>query len=143
MTPPRCECAVAGFCRRHKVSKVPHWHHLCNTRADYFARWEQGRGPGQHRGKPASAPPPLPPGMVRRLWNLASSLTAFVADGCKTVDQAEYSRRLAICDACDQRSEDVCTACGCFISAKAKARVMVCPLGKWAASIESLQEKPQ
>lgn len=45
MTP--CECPLAGYCTRHKVTKPNGWHKLCQTRESYFRAWEEGRGPGQ------------------------------------------------------------------------------------------------
>jgi hypothetical protein len=45
-----CECAVAGWCERHKMHKVPHYHKLCRTHLGYFAQYEAGRGPGQLAG---------------------------------------------------------------------------------------------
>lgn len=42
-----CECPLAGYCKRHKVSKPSGWHSLCQTRESYYAAWEAGRGPGQ------------------------------------------------------------------------------------------------
>lgn len=32
------------------MHKTPHWHHLCQTRKDYFEAWERGNGPGQMAG---------------------------------------------------------------------------------------------
>jgi len=43
----KCECHGPGYCERHKVRKSPHLWKLCQTREDYFAAWEAGRGPGQ------------------------------------------------------------------------------------------------
>lgn len=45
----QCECPIAGYCQRHKVTKPNGWHQLCQARANYFEAWEQGRGPGQKR----------------------------------------------------------------------------------------------
>jgi hypothetical protein len=45
MTP--CECAVAGWCARHQLNKVPHFHMLCKTNIGYFEQYERGEGPGQ------------------------------------------------------------------------------------------------
>ena len=42
-----CECAIAGFCKRHGVRKGAAWVALCRSRTDYFRVWEEGRGPGQ------------------------------------------------------------------------------------------------
>lgn len=44
-----CTCPIAGYCDRHRTEKNEHWHMLCQTREDYFAKWERGRGPGQTR----------------------------------------------------------------------------------------------
>lgn len=43
------DCKGPGWCERHKVDKPAHWVHLCQTRPDYRAAWEAGRGPGQAR----------------------------------------------------------------------------------------------
>jgi len=123
-----CECNGPGFCQRHKCNKTAHWFHLCQTRPDYFQLWEQGRGPGQS----TNAQPVTSPTLFQKFWNLTQAVTAFVADGCKTVDQVEYARRLAVCESCEQRHENVCLACGCYLSLKAGARAMDCPLGRWA-----------
>jgi hypothetical protein len=41
-----CICPIAGYCERHKVLKTQHWHKLCQTREEYRALWEAGKGPG-------------------------------------------------------------------------------------------------
>lgn len=43
-----CPIPQGGTCQRHGVRKTPQWVRLCLTRPDYFAAWEEGRGPGQH-----------------------------------------------------------------------------------------------
>lgn len=72
------------------------------------------------------------PSLPKQAWNLARSLADFVADGCKTVDDATYKVRLEVCDGCDQRNGNRCLKCGCRLSLKAKGRAFRCPLGKWA-----------
>jgi hypothetical protein len=47
-----CECAAAGYCPRHRCVKTPHWHQLCQRRADYFQLWEESHGPGQNLPPP-------------------------------------------------------------------------------------------
>jgi len=70
-------------------------------------------------------------------WNLATAIADFAGDvathGLRgaIVDQEQYQRRMSVCDACDQRNENRCRNCGCYLSIKAKARAWQCPLGKW------------
>ena len=78
------------------------------------------------------------PSLAGQAWNLATSLAAFAADGCRTVDRAEYERRLAICDACDKRVGNRCSQCGCSLAIKARGRAFECPLGRWGDSASTL-----
>lgn len=144
-----CECAIpnGGYCERHGIHKSARWVELCHTRPVYRTAWDDGHGPGQHKDvQPAQAPIIKStrtgcggcgknlPTIAKMAWNLAGSLAAFVADGLTTVDADEYQRRLAICDACEERTgknANRCAKCGCFIAAKAMGRAWTCPLGKW------------
>lgn len=74
---------------------------------------------------------PRPPSLPRQAWNLARSLAQFVADGCRTIGEDDYRRRLEICDGCYARRGDRCLKCGCRLSMKARARALRCPLDKW------------
>lgn len=89
--------------------------------------WLQARGIDPRAAPPQSSPPSL----SRRAWSLASSLAAFVADGCRTVTRAQYAARLAICDTCPDRAETRCRMCGCNLSTKARGRAFQCPAGRW------------
>lgn len=133
-----CECPLAGFCPRHKIDKPPAWHRLCQTKPEYRDVWDQGIGPGQRRKRAASKPAKKPCGQAKTMpplstqaWNLTRSLVAFVSDGGKLVNSATYHQRLAICHGCDERVGNRCSACGCNLTAKAKARAWECPLGYW------------
>ena len=75
----------------------------------------------------------MPP-LGGRAWNLAKALTAFAADGCRTVPKATYRIRLQTCAACARREDNWCLECGCFLPIKAKGRAWHCPLGKWPAT---------
>ena len=75
--------------------------------------------------------PREPPPLARQAWNLATSLAAFVADGCHTVDEGEYRQRLEICDVCDSRRGNRCMQCGCNLAMKAVGRAFHCPSAKW------------
>lgn len=151
VTPP-CSCPLAGLCERHKMEKPSHWHELCQKHDSYRQAWDNGIGPGQRKPRPGAnrspqaarqpekkkscgkvAAPAMPP-LARQVWNLATSLAAFVADGCHVVDAAEYSRRLSICDACELRNGTRCARCGCRLDLKAKGRAFQCPDGRWGRS---------
>lgn len=82
------------------------------------------------------------PHLLSRVWNLTRSLKAFVDDGFTTVDEAQYKRRLELCNACDQRWNDDCKICGCRLSWKARGRAFSCPLGKWLAVVEPSEDPP-
>jgi len=77
------------------------------------------------------------PSLPRQAWNLTTSLASFVADGCKTVTKEEYQRRLEVCDACDERRENRCRKCGCYLTLKARGRAFRCPLDKWPTPQET------
>lgn len=70
MTSTSCTCEHPGWCDRHKCTKTANWHKLCQTRADYFALWEEGRGPGQKgptRQQPRKKPVPGPGTELRKI----------------------------------------------------------------------------
>lgn len=72
-----------------------------------------------------------PPPLRRQAWNLARSLAAFVADGCRTVDAEQYRQRLETCDTCEHRRNGRCMKCGCRLAIKARGRAFRCPIDKW------------
>lgn len=81
----QCECAVPGWCSRHRLRKTVFHHHLCQTDTTLFAQWEAGSGPGQ--SPPAAAGPgvaalhnPVPPCRARTegLSKTSRPLTAAV-----------------------------------------------------------------
>lgn len=150
--PLPCSCPLAGLCERHKMEKPAHWHALCQKHDGYRQAWDNGIGPGQRKQKPVVSQIPqaahqpakkkscgkaagtaMPP-LAKQAWNLATSLAAFVADGCHVVDAEEYSRRLSICDACELRNGTRCARCGCRLDLKAKGRAFHCPDGRWERS---------
>lgn len=88
-------------------------------------------------------PPPRPPSLFQKAWNVAKATAAFVADGLATVDAAEYHRRLSICDSCKERRGNRCLKCGCRLALKARGRAFACPLGKWKADDDSAATQPE
>ena len=71
------------------------------------------------------------PTMRSRPWNFLKSMADFVADGCRTLTQDEYRERLMVCTHCDQRTDNTCAICGCYLSLKARGRACRCPQNKW------------
>jgi hypothetical protein len=134
-----CECQPTEFpfvCPRHGCRKTVHWHKLCRERPAYFELWEQGSGPGQPLPGDAAAGNGAAPRMAQKAWSLATSIAAFVADGCSTIAHDVFRTRLETCDGCDRRRDNKCLECGCYLPIKARWRVMQCPLGKWPEEVK-------
>ncbi|MCA9058464.1 MAG: class I SAM-dependent methyltransferase, partial [Planctomycetaceae bacterium] len=74
---------------------------------------------------------PKLPGTVKMAANFSKALAAHVADGLQKTDTADLQHRLEICSLCDQRTNDRCSVCGCYLAEKASWRSSECPLGKW------------
>ncbi|MDB5341840.1 MAG: hypothetical protein JWP89_217 [Schlesneria sp.] len=85
--------------------------------------------------------PPLP-GSVTLAASFVRALSVHVADGSQHVESVVLQARLSVCTLCDQRRDDRCAVCGCFITTKAEWREQECPLGKWrsAETVTSLLE---
>ena len=91
------------------------------------------------REQPCSEARPVPadaqlhqlPSKLCRARSFIGSMAAFAKDGFRLVDDAEYQRRLEICEACDFFREYRCMKCGCQLRAKARGRAFRCPLGEW------------
>jgi RNase P subunit RPR2 len=83
------------------------------------------------------------------LGRASSALTRWAVSGFKRVDQTEYQRRLATCQACEhliappknalyrlvsasQEAKTVCGLCGCDVRRKAWLATEHCPDDKWA-----------
>ncbi|MGN0436084.1 MAG: DUF6171 family protein [Wujia sp.] len=48
----------------------------------------------------------------------------------KRTEEAEYQRRLDICEKCDSLGEGTCGKCGCFVELRAAKKDMHCPSEK-------------
>lgn len=111
------------YCQACGRGPEPHYFHA-------YCKEPSGASATIAAGEPPAASPQFP-GKFAQAWNLATSLVAFVADGCKTVSKDEYRERLDICDACEFRSDNRCERCGCFLALKAQGRAFKCPENKW------------
>lgn len=81
---------------------------------------------------------PQLPGKITMAFNLASAMAAHVADGFTKADEETVRSRLEQCSLCEQRVNDRCAACGCYLENKAVVRTSECPLGRWpVVQIES------
>ena len=76
------------------------------------------------------------PRLLRQAWNVTQAMAAFVADGCRTLDEDAYRQRLEVCEGCGQRQGNQCVSCGCRLTLKARGRAFQCPLGKWPEATE-------
>ena len=47
--------------------------------------------------------------------------------GDERAEDAEYTRRLTLCRACDQLNAGTCAQCGCYVELRAARRGMHCP----------------
>ena len=106
---------------RRILNENPEWSVVHHTQANHVLT-VLSRDP---RDKPAL------PGTIRMVANFTKSLAAHVADGLQKVDAPELQHCLEICTLCDQRSNDRCSVCGCYLAEKASRRSSECPLGKW------------
>ncbi len=76
---------------------------------------------------------PTLPGVIKLAANFAQAVAAHVADGAGKVTPEALETRLETCSLCDQRRDDRCSVCGCYIAVKAAWRTSECPLGRWSA----------
>lgn len=80
---------------------------------------------------------PLPSGLTMA-WNYAKALARHKLGGSKTLGEEEVQARLDVCLTCDQRVDDRCSVCGCYLAespngdeGKAVWAEQDCPLGRW------------
>lgn len=78
------------------------------------------------------------PGTLKMAWNYSKALAKHALTGSKTLAQEEIDKRLDVCLTCEQRVDNRCSACGCFLDegpngeeGKATWREQECPLGMW------------
>lgn len=82
---------------------------------------------------------PLPPPLMQRAQNFAGAMTrsavALLKGERVVVSPETRAKRATIChgNACGlyRASDDLCTACGCLLKAKAYLQMEACPKGFW------------
>jgi hypothetical protein len=74
---------------------------------------------------------PKLPGVTQLVGNFAKAMAEHVSDGMHRVDAQQLQGRLEACTLCDQRRDNRCAACGCYVQPKAALRSSYCPLGRW------------
>jgi len=127
-----CECEKPGFCERFSRDMPTGMHDVCRgvgvspgVRAAYLKQWGRQKEQGY-----------LPAGYRDMAINFAQAAAEFLKDGGTVVPEAEYDARMAACEACRApkgflQPNGQCSACGCFVRAKAVARSQTCPVGLW------------
>jgi hypothetical protein len=78
------------------------------------------------------------PGAWQLLKNVAKAALEHVATGAARASDETINARLDLCAECDQRRDNRCSVCGCFVEVKATWREQPCPLGKWP-----MEEEPK
>lgn len=74
---------------------------------------------------------PKLPGVLTLAGNFARAVAGHVVDGAAKVTPEMLESRLQVCSLCDQRTDDRCAACGCYVAVKASWRTSECPLARW------------
>ena len=163
MTNPLCECPVAGYCKRHKMTKSQTEHALCHgdrgqSGWKYFVAWESGAMGATRPSNADTNPPPFEavagqpvtgcascggpvtrPSVVQRIASAAEAAIRFVGDGMQTTTSKEQATRLSICGTCPLNQNGTCLGCGCILSLKVQARLEECPAKKWHAELHPVR----
>lgn len=76
------------------------------------------------------------PGLLQSVGTFVSAVVRHAVGGFRTVDDAVYEARLAICEPCPARTEEWhCRECGCVLKgetvSKARWAHEECPRDKW------------
>jgi glycosyltransferase involved in cell wall biosynthesis len=74
---------------------------------------------------------PKLPSKIKMAANLTKALADHVSTGGGATPKDEYKKRLEACTVCDQRVDNRCAVCGCFLDKKAAMKNQDCPLSRW------------
>lgn len=66
--------------------------------------------------------------MSYSIWDVAKD---FVKGELEFADDDTVKQRQAICDPCEARKLNICTACGCVLPAKVRLKESACPMELW------------
>lgn len=80
---------------------------------------------------------PAMPSTIQLFGNFAGAMLSYVGSGLDNCSNEQATKRLEVCTICEQRVNDRCAACGCFLAPKAVMKTVECPLGKWSQVDES------
>lgn len=90
---------------------------------------------------PEDRPPAPPLGSWKVLKTFAAAVSRYIASGRDKTDKDLFEARLDTCAVCIHRAADArCSACGCFIEAKAGLAAEDCPLAYWPKKSENVEE---
>ena len=66
-------------------------------------------------------------------YNIIDVIKDAITGNLEFADQETIDNRRSICNGCEARNHtlDVCTACGCVISAKIRLKESQCPMELW------------
>lgn len=78
-----CPIVGGGWCPTHDIHKYKRWVELCIERDNYFAAWEEGRGPGQQREVLGLPQRKKPGGAGTELHKLLQKIGLREREGCK------------------------------------------------------------
>ena len=117
-------CPDGGTCHRYSTG--------CTFRSIPGVCRATAAGPGM-----TNPEPPLP-SMVRQGINFAGAVAEHVATGMREASPEVIAERMEICHGCPsglyRASDQRCSTCGCFVSAKAKMATESCPESHWGAA---------
>lgn len=114
----KCECPLAGYCNRHKLTKGEATFKMCQTQ-DGFLQFEKLAGNIKE------------PNIISKILNYGKTQVSNVLNGFQKVSKDIEQNRLDICSSCPLNVNGTCIDCGCIIQEKVKLSVSFCPQGKW------------
>lgn len=74
---------------------------------------------------------PKLPSKIEMAANLVKAVAEHVVKGGGDTPKDQYEERIAACNTCDQRVDNQCAVCGCFLDKKAAMKHQDCPLSRW------------